>query len=123
MEIEDTYLRLDKDLGDFLIFLDKEVGKGQYTVFLTADHAVAHTPGYLQQHHMPFKTIAGTSGGLAKSIEEQFKIKQANKANANYQIYFNDSAIAAGGSGKETIKKFSIDYLNRQRTSCLHLVH
>ena len=49
IEVEDNYLRLDKDLADFLAFLDKEVGKGQYTVFLTADHAVAHVPGFLHE--------------------------------------------------------------------------
>src|SRR5690606_17929362 len=37
IETEDTYLRLDKDLADFFLFLDKQIGKGQYTVFLTAD--------------------------------------------------------------------------------------
>ncbi len=33
VEIEDTYLRLDKDLEAFLIFLDNQVGKNNYTFF------------------------------------------------------------------------------------------
>ena len=36
-EIQDNYLRLDKDLADLFSFLDKEVGKNNYTLFLTAD--------------------------------------------------------------------------------------
>src|SRR5690606_32563119 len=44
IEIEDTYLRLDKELEAFFKYLDKEVGKGEYTLFLTADHGASHNP-------------------------------------------------------------------------------
>ena len=39
IELQDTYLRLDETIADFLAYLDKTVGKGNYLVFLTADHA------------------------------------------------------------------------------------
>jgi predicted AlkP superfamily pyrophosphatase or phosphodiesterase len=53
VEIEDTYLRLDKDLADFFTFLDDKVGKDNYTLFLTADHAVVDIPAYLQFLKIP----------------------------------------------------------------------
>lgn len=53
VEVEDTYLRLDKELGEFLDFLDKTVGKGEYLIFFTADHAVAKNPAYLKEKKMP----------------------------------------------------------------------
>ena len=52
-EIEDTYIRLDKDLERFFKALDNEVGKGNYTVFLTADHAAVDVPAYLQSVKIP----------------------------------------------------------------------
>lgn len=52
-EVQDTYLRLDLDLKRLLDFLDSEVGKGEYTVFLTADHAAVEVPSYLMDHHVP----------------------------------------------------------------------
>lgn len=52
VEIEDTYLRLDQDIANFLEFLDKTIGEGQYTIFLSADHGVAHNPQYLLDHKM-----------------------------------------------------------------------
>jgi len=52
-EIQDTYLRLDKELGEFLLFLDKEVGKNNYTLFLTADHAAVQVPAYLNSLKIP----------------------------------------------------------------------
>jgi len=52
-EIEDTYIRLDKDLERFFNFLDKQVGAGEYTVFLTADHGAVEVPSYLQSAKIP----------------------------------------------------------------------
>ena len=52
-EIEDTYLRLDQDIERLLNTLDEKVGAGNYTVFLTADHAAVHVPSYLQSLNIP----------------------------------------------------------------------
>ena len=53
IELEDTYLRLDRDIAEILSYLDKQFGKDRVLVFLTADHAVAEVPGYLQSKKMP----------------------------------------------------------------------
>lgn len=52
-EIEDTYIRLDVELARLFEALDKEVGEGEYVVFLTADHAVVPVPQYFIDHQMP----------------------------------------------------------------------
>lgn len=52
-EVQDTYLRLDKELERFLKYLDKTVGEGQYTLFLTADHGAVEVPAYLESQHIP----------------------------------------------------------------------
>lgn len=52
-EIQDTYLRLDKDLERLFIALDKKVGEGEYTVFLSADHAAIEVPTYLKDMKIP----------------------------------------------------------------------
>lgn len=44
----DNLLRLDRGLGDFLSFLDAEVGSGAWTAVLTADHGVASEPEELR---------------------------------------------------------------------------
>ena len=51
MEIQDTYLRLDQNIADFLSYLDTTVGKGNYLIFLTADHAAAETPKFLKSKY------------------------------------------------------------------------
>ena len=52
-EIQDTYIRLDGDLDRLLKALDKKVGEGEYTVFLTADHGALDVPGYLRDQKLP----------------------------------------------------------------------
>ncbi len=48
LEGEDIYIRLDIEFARLLAFLDKQVGAGEYTVFLTADHGGADVPAYLR---------------------------------------------------------------------------
>ncbi len=47
IEVEDCYLRLDKDLEDLLNFLDKTIGTKNVLLFLTADHGAVQNPQLL----------------------------------------------------------------------------
>src|SRR5699024_5332467 len=51
-EVEDNYLRLDQSIAHLLKSLDQNVGKGNYTVFLTADHGGINVPAYLRDNGM-----------------------------------------------------------------------
>ena len=53
VETEDTYLRLDKAIADFLSYLDAKVGKGNYLVFLSADHGAMNNARFLQDRRIP----------------------------------------------------------------------
>ena len=53
IETADTYLRLDKDLATLLDYLDKNIGKDEYLLFLTADHACAENPKHLIDLKLP----------------------------------------------------------------------
>lgn len=53
IEVEDTYLRLDKEIAHFLEFIDTNFGKENVLVFLTSDHGVAEVPKYLMEQDIP----------------------------------------------------------------------
>ncbi|MBN8668339.1 MAG: alkaline phosphatase family protein [Chitinophagales bacterium] len=114
IEIEDTYLRLDRDLAAFFAYLDLKVGKGQYTVFLTADHAVAHVPGFDQANRLPGKSLVSTTSDLQKKLGEKFGIPNLILDAANYQFYLNDKAIDSADADRDAIKKFIIHFLLQQ---------
>lgn len=110
VEIEDTYLRLDKDLAGFLRYLDTRIGKGQYLLFLTADHAVAHIPAFVAEHKMPGKVISEFSYQkmLNDSIQKAFGVANVVSSVINYQVYFNDTVIDQNKFDRKSLAQFVI---------------
>lgn len=117
VEVEDTYLRLDKDLGEFLDFLDSKVGKDQYLIFLTADHGVAHVPAFAKEHNIPsgnlnFETIVS---GMNALLKEKFGKENLVIEISNYQVVLNLSLIASSSLNLNDIKNQIINYLSKQK--------
>ncbi len=52
VEMEDIYLRLDKNLGELFAALDSKVGKNNYVLFLTSDHAAIPAVSYLRDNKL-----------------------------------------------------------------------
>ena len=105
IETEDTYLRLDKDLGHFFNFLDTEVGKENYTLFLTADHAAVHVPSYLQSLKIPahYLSTKKLKKFLSDITQKYFNSKELIENISNYQIFLNQEKIEALGFNKNTV--------------------
>ena len=116
IEIEDTYLRLDKDIEKFLNYLDIKIGKGNYTLFLSADHGVAHIPAFLNEHNIPGGTFDETDvlKDLNKQVEEKLGVKSAVKTVMNYQVYLNKKNITDGGKTMAEVKQLVIDALKEK---------
>ncbi|WP_336734790.1 alkaline phosphatase PafA, partial [Chryseobacterium sp. VD8] len=109
IEVEDVYLRLDKDLAQFFSYLDSKVGKGQYTVFLSADHGGAHSVGFLQEH----KITTGFFGdGMDKNVnlklKEKFGVDKLINAVDNYQIYFDRKLLKENNIKLEDVVDFTV---------------
>lgn len=115
VEIEDTYLRLDKDLEAFLTFLDKEVGKNNYTLFLSADHGVAHVPGFLEKHKLPNGGVVGSESEkkLNAFLKEKYSVDSLCIGNANYQFYLNHILIEEKELDYDDILKNTISFLQK----------
>ena len=91
VEIQDCYLRLDRDIEDLLKNLDQQVGKGNYLVFLTADHGVAEIPDYFKKHNIPAGVANSSKDSkfLNTQLEEALGKGDWIKSTNNYQIYIN----------------------------------
>ncbi|MBF5026543.1 alkaline phosphatase PafA [Planobacterium oryzisoli] len=114
IEVQDTYLRLDKDLEIFLNALDQKVGKGNYLFFLTSDHGAAHSVAYMKQNKMSSDFFdKDLLSGLEKELETLLGQKDLIYTIDNYQVYFNESSIMKNGLSLEQVSKATTDYLNR----------
>ncbi|MES2429070.1 MAG: alkaline phosphatase PafA [Bacteroidota bacterium] len=116
VEVEDTYLRLDKDLAAFFTYLDAKVGKGQYTVFLTADHGAAHNTAFLNDHKVPAGLWDDGSAlkDLNKILADKYKSNKLVLSLNNYQVNLNYAAIKADKLDEAAIKEDCINYLQKQ---------
>ena len=116
VETEDTYLRLDKDLESFFNTLDQTIGKGQYTVFLSADHGAAHNPQFLKDQKIPADLWNGGSilKGLNEKLSQQFKQEKLVLGFNNYQVNFNYFLINQSNIDINQLKDAAINFLNNQ---------
>ncbi|RYU95856.1 alkaline phosphatase PafA [Emticicia agri] len=91
IEVEDTYLRLDKDIEEILNYLDATLGKGTYTVFLTADHAAADIPAFLNKNKLPGGVWMGAKevNYLNGQLVEKYGAGKWILSTDNYQITMN----------------------------------
>ena len=105
IEVEDVYLRLDRDLAAFFKMLDAKVGKGKYLVFLTADHGAAHSEGYMEANKM-------ATGFFGEEFEKTLNTKLKEKFGEdkmiwgidNYQVYLNQNLIKEKNLDTDKIK-------------------
>jgi predicted AlkP superfamily pyrophosphatase or phosphodiesterase len=115
VEIEDTYLRLDREIANFLTFLDAKVGKGNYTVFLTADHGAAHNTAFLNDNKIPAGVWDDGAAlkDLNKVLTDKFKVDSLVLSLGNYQVNFNYRIINYLHLDEEALKTICIDYLQK----------
>jgi predicted AlkP superfamily pyrophosphatase or phosphodiesterase len=112
VEIEDTYLKLDQELGLFFDYLDKKIGKGKYTFFMTADHAVAHVPAFMNENRLPAKSMKSDKAAEELTMKK-FGLKKLVEANANYQYYLDKKYIDSTGADLKKVKSYFIEELNK----------
>jgi predicted AlkP superfamily pyrophosphatase or phosphodiesterase len=117
VEAEDDFLRLDKDIGAFLDYLDQQIGKGQYLLFLTADHGVVQVPAFLKEHKIPAGNVDD------EKITNQLNALLKNKFNAdklvigivNNQVFLDRNVMSAARRlNKEEVYNAVISFLMQQ---------
>jgi len=115
-ETMDGYIKLDELLADFFTYLDKQVGKDNYTVFLTADHAVANIPAFNKKHQIP----GGLSneGALKNEIGTMLTAKGFNANLISFvvegNIYFNHSLMDSIGISQDKLVDLVTSFLEKK---------
>lgn len=94
-EVQDTYLRLDADLERLFKALDKKVGEGEYTVFLTADHGALNVPAYLKDQKIPAGYIDSKSmvAKLNEFLKYTYGTTDLLKNSSNNQLFLDHKII------------------------------
>ena len=94
IELQDTYLRLDQTIATFLAYLDKTVGKNNYLLFLTADHAGAENATFLKDNKYNVSNVEPKEivKGLKKFSTDTFGADLVLDY-SNFNLFFNKEII------------------------------
>lgn len=106
-EVEDTYIRLDKDIERLIQALDAKVGKGKYTLFLTSDHGAVEVPAYLQSVNIPAGLVDNKARkeSLNAFMTKTFGASDLIESMSNNQIFLNREKIALLNLDLEAVQK------------------
>ena len=116
IEVEDTYLRLDKDIASFLQFLDSTYGKGQYLIFLSADHGVANNVQFMNEHQIPSGSFKAKElqKEINDSIKTTFNINNAVVKIENAQLYLNPQIMDGQELSKAAMETFIVEMMEQK---------
>lgn len=115
VEVEDTYVKLDSVIADFLTELDKQVGKGNYILFLTADHAVAENPYFLTERNIPAGWFdpAIMKDSLLNFTAANFKSTDVIESFSNKQIFLNYNVVRSLKLSPSNVREAYADYIRQ----------
>ena len=95
MEMEDIYLRLDRDIEHFLQFLDQQLGKKNVLIYLTSNHGVSVNPAYLESLRIPggFFNLNGSVALLRSYLNAVYGSGNWVETVLDQQIFLNRNLI------------------------------
>ena len=102
-------------MADLLDYLDKTVGKDNYLLFLTADHACAENANHLKDYKYDVKNVPAKD--ISKGIKEFSTATFGENLvieYSNFNIYFNKETIKSKGLELAKVKQTFKDYLMTQ---------
>jgi predicted AlkP superfamily pyrophosphatase or phosphodiesterase len=112
-EIQDTYLRLDKNIAQLLEELNEKVGKGNYTIFLSADHGGGDVPAYLDSVNIPAGYFESDEfrEELEQFVSEEFDEDELIESVYNNQIFFNYQVMGEAGISSSDLQSKMAHYI------------
>ena len=105
-KVDAIYHQLDKELAHFIQLLDERIGRGNYLLFLTADHGGTHSYPRMTEHGLPSGCVSNSANVNAANVdlEKQFGVPKLIKLSLGYTYYLNTEAIESANLDYETVK-------------------
>ena len=117
VELQDMYLRLDRDIAHLLRVLDRKVGKGEYSVFLTSDHGTQAVVSYALKNGQPAGLIVlpKIRQDLLFALSLEFGALQWISHIDDYAIYLDHDLIAEQGVSLSELQNKVADFMKQQK--------
>jgi predicted AlkP superfamily pyrophosphatase or phosphodiesterase len=121
IEAEDTYLRLDQELAALLTLLDEQVGKGEYLVFLSADHGAPYNINYMNDRRYQKSVNMGppVQDSLNQHLAAIFGVNKLVPIYNAQELYFDDELIQKNKLKKPELERATVEFLlERPEIAC-----
>lgn len=99
VEVQDAYLRLDRELAYLIKMLDEEVGRKNYVLFLTSDHGAANTPSDTNFGYINNKALETELNRYTKSYFGFPLIKRIG----SQQIWLDNEVIISNNISRDMV--------------------
>ncbi|GAB4395480.1 MAG: alkaline phosphatase family protein [Microscillaceae bacterium] len=115
VEVQDIYLRLDQEIALLLKTLDAQVGKGNYTLFLTADHAVTQVPRYAQDLRLPggYADSKKMQDELSAHLEKTYGAGKWVLTGDDKGVYLNRALLKEKKLSQEMVEREVVDFVRQ----------
>ena len=109
-KVDSIYWQLDKEIAHFISVLDQRIGRGNYLLFLTADHGGTHSYARMTSHGLPSGCWHNPDALVAANLllKQQFGVDKLLKEEMEYTFYLDHEVIAAA----------HLDYDKVMRAAC-----
>lgn len=113
VEMQDAVIRLDREIGHFLNFIEEQIGIENSLIFFTAEHGLGHRPEYLSANKIPSGYFNSTSAiSLLNSyLNNLYGKGDWVKQYHAQQIYLNRTLINSAELSLEEFQKSVADLL------------
>lgn len=112
VEVEDVYLRLDKNLEELINTLNTTIGKNNYVLFLTADHGACDVPAHLLDLKIPGGYM--NEKELTRTIKS-FLVKEFNDSLvlslSNQQVFLDETKMTTLKLNKSIVENALANFL------------
>lgn len=115
-EMTPIYAQLDTELAELLKVLDKEVGQGNYLVFLTADHGGTYSEPHMQARRMMSGRFYSntTLEETNAQLQHRFGVADLLRTQMGYTFYLNNDAIARAGLDRDAVKTAIVNIMGNR---------
>lgn len=115
-EVQDNYVRLDREIAGFISFLDEQVGVGEYLLFLTSDHGAAYVPAMLQDIKIPggYLDVKTLNESIKQFFSAHFGADNWLLDYSNEQIFLDRTAISHSGWSADQVSDQLVEFLLQQ---------
>lgn len=114
-KVDSIYYQLDREIAHFIEVLDQRIGRGNYLLFLSADHGGTHSYQRMTSHGLPSACWYNPEALTAANqvLKQQFGVDSLLKAEMEYTFYLNQEVIDGARLDRDQVMRAACQALEQ----------